>query len=429
MEVNLPCDHDRLAVHLPENARQRITLLTRPPAVALGDPAAALAKALREPCAAPPLSELAKSKRSACIVISDITRPVPNRQLLPTLLETLEQAGVARESITILIATGMHRPNLGEELLELVGAEIAARYRVINHDCHNRNSLRQVAVIDGWSIEVNRHYLEADLKILTGLIEPHPFAGYSGGGKSILPGISSFATMKFMHSYALVAHPQVGIGRLDENPFRHYVDQVSRAAGADFIVNVVIDSERRISGVFAGDVREAHRRGCAFAEQHAMVRTSRKADLLITTGGGAPLDNTLYQSIKGMAAARELVRPGGTVVLVAGCSEGLGSRHYCDLVKSVASPQEFNQRYSDPAHFAIDQWGAQCYFQSMEHLDTVYLYSPRLTQEEISPFGMTKLPELIPGLERLLDAHQSAYVIPDGPYIGCIYAPEHEGRP
>jgi lactate racemase len=428
MNINLPCDHERLAIHLPDAALHRITLLERAPVAPLNDPAAALAQALRNPCGCAPLGELAKNRRSVCIVISDITRPVPNQLLLPPLLKTIEEAGVARESISILIATGMHRPNLGEELLALVGADIAARYTVLNHDCHDPKELRQVAVIDGWPIEVNRHYLEADLKILTGLIEPHPFAGYSGGGKSILPGISSFATMKFMHSYALVDHPQVGIGRLEDNPFRHYVDQVSRAAGADFILNVVLDAERRITGVFAGEVRQAHRLGCSFAEQHAILRLERQADLLVTTGGGAPLDNTLYQAIKGMGAARNMVHPGGTIVLVAGCREGLGSRHYCDLIQSVASPQAFRQRYSDPENFVIDQWGAQKYFQSIEHVDTVYLYSPHLTQEQIAPFGMTRLDDLHAGLERLFATHRSAYVVPEGPYIGCVYEPEKKER-
>jgi nickel-dependent lactate racemase len=224
-------------------------------------------------------------------VISDITRPVPNQVVLPPMLETLEAAGVAREAIVILIATGMHRPNLG-------GPDIMARYRIENHFCRDPRNYRRIDTIDGAPIEVNRHYLDADLRILTGLIEPHFYAGFSGGRKAILPGISSFETMKFMHSYRMIDQPRVANCVLDGNPFHQYGLRICELAGVDFIVNVVLNKHREVGGVFAGHYDRAHRAGCEVVESHSTAAVDLPFDLVITSGGGFPLDATFYQISK-----------------------------------------------------------------------------------------------------------------------------------
>ena len=192
------------------------------------------------------------------------------------MLKVLEESGIPSEAITILISTGMHRPNLGEELDYMLGREIARRYRIVNHSCRDASNYRKIDEIDGAPIQVNRHYLDADLRILTGLIEPHFYAGYSGVRKAILPGISSFETMKFMHSYRLIEQPKVSNCILDGNPFHEYGLRVSQLAGVDFILNVVINKERKVAGVFAGHYDQAHRAGCELARAHFTVeRTNR----------------------------------------------------------------------------------------------------------------------------------------------------------
>ena len=203
-QVALLCGREKIGLNLPDRAR----VFNLPPAPALADPTGAVEQALASPVGARPLKEIAAGKRSACVVVSDFTRPVPNKIILPPLLNALEQAGIDRSAITILIATGMHRPNLGQELIDLVGREIAGGYNCLNHYCRDKTNFRRVAEIEGAPIEINNHYLDADLKILTGLIEPHMYAGFSGGRKSILPGLSSFETMKFMHSFKVIDHPR-----------------------------------------------------------------------------------------------------------------------------------------------------------------------------------------------------------------------------
>ncbi len=420
MKIAFPCHRDSLDIELPiADNRCRIIQSASHNASRLSPEE--IAEVLINPIGTLPLAELASGKQSACVVISDITRPVPNKLLLPPLLATLENAGIARDKITILIATGMHRPNLGDELIELVGAEIADNYRIINHDCEDKNLLRHIMTIDGASIEVNGHYLDAELKILTGLIEPHPFAGFSGGGKSILPGISSFDTMKFMHSFALVDHPKVATTRVEDNPFRQHINAICAKAGVNFIVNVIVDHAKQPVAVFAGDVIEAFNAGCRKAEENSVVHVGEAADLVITSGGGYPLDALFYQATKGLVAAGEIVKPGGTILMIAGCSEGLGSKSYCEIINSAkASPSEFRRIYSDPENFVIDQWGAQVYFQTLEKAGRILLYAPGLTQEQVDPFGITLVSDLDATLAELCENSEQIYAMPGGPYVASV---------
>jgi len=255
----------------------------------LDDPEGAVYSALADPIESPPLSELAMGRKNVCVVISDFTRPVPNKIILPPLLKVLEQSGLKRENIKILIATGMHRPNLGDELEYLVGREIMDNYHIVNHYCRKPEEYRKIDEIDGAPIEINNHYLDADLKILTGLIEPHFYAGYSGGRKAILPGISSFETMKFMHSYKMIDHPMVTNFALEGNPFHEYGIRVTELAGADFILNVVINKERDIAGVFAGHYDHAHLAGCAMVYEHSAVKLDQRFDMVVTSAGAIRL--------------------------------------------------------------------------------------------------------------------------------------------
>jgi nickel-dependent lactate racemase len=350
-------------------------------------------------------------------VISDITRPVPNRVLLPPLLETLQQAGIRKEAITLLIATGMHRPNLGQELESMIGRDIAEQYRIVNHYCRKQEAYRKIDELEGAPIEINKNYLDSELKILTGLIEPHFYAGYSGGRKSILPGISSFETMKFMHSFKMIDHPRVTNCVLDGNPFHEYGLRITERAGADFIVNVVINRERQIAGVFAGHFDHAHRAGCDMVYEHSVVPLQDRVDMVITSGGGFPLDATFYQISKALICAKNILKKNGTIVVVCECREGLGSMEFCGIMRSACSPREFFDGYCDPEKFVIDQWCAQNIYQVLDYAGEVYVYSPGLSYEDLMMMGMIKIEDVQGTVNRLLADHEKIAVSPDGPYV------------
>jgi lactate racemase len=278
-----------------------------------------------------------------------------------------------------------------------------------------------VDIIDGAPIEVNIHYLDAELKILTGLIEPHFYAGYSGGRKAILPGIASFNTMKYMHSYQMIAHPEVTNCRIEGNPFHEYGIRVAQLAGVDFILNVVINRAREIAGVFAGHFDKAHLAGCEMVRRHSVFPLEKPVDLVITSGGGYPLDATFYQISKALIGAKNILKKGGTILVACECREGLGSQAFCNILRSVCSPQEFFDGYCDPTHFVIDQWCAQNIYQALDHAGKVYLYAPGLTPDDIRQLGAIQVHNLQETVDALLAGHDRAVVIPDGPYtVGMV---------
>jgi nickel-dependent lactate racemase len=412
-EAKLLCGKWTIDLSLPEMVRVLEMHSLEP----VQDPVRAVHEAISRPIESRPLSELARGKKNACVVISDITRPVPNKIILPPTLKGLEDSGINKKDITLLISTGMHRPNLGEELESMVGRPIMEQYNIINHYCRKPEEYREIDEIDGAPIEINKHYLDADLKILTGLIEPHFYAGYSGGRKSILPGISSFETMKFMHSYRMIDHPMVTNCVLEGNPFHEYGLRVTERAGADFIVNVVINKKRKMSGVFAGHYNHAHLAGCQLVYKHSVVPVDGLADLVITSGGGYPLDATFYQISKALICAKNILKRGGTIVVACECREGLGSFEFCGILRSVCSPQEFFEGYCDPENFVIDQWCAQNIYQVLDYAGEVYIYSPGLSYEDVMKMGAIKIEDVQSTVTRLLDRHEKVVAVPDGPYV------------
>lgn len=413
MDINILCGEQHIDLIIPASS----VLISPAAAPALPDPEQAVDQAIKNPIGSTPLADLARGKKDACIVISDITRPVPNQTLLTPILRTLEDAGIGRKDITILIATGMHRPNEGKELESMVGAGIMNNYRIINHFCRKQEDMRCIDRIDGTPIEINKHYLDADLKILTGLIEPHMYAGYSGGRKSILPGISSFATMTHMHSFKMIDQPGVTNCRLTGNPFHEAGERVALLAGVDFIANVVINKDRQMVAVFAGHHTDAHVAGCDLVRQLAARPVKEAVDMVVTSAGGYPLDATFYQVSKALIAARNIVRKGGVIVVVCECREGLGSGEYEDMILEGHSPEEFFDTYSDSNKFVIDQWCLQTTYQALDHADKVYVYSPYLSGESLSALGILKIDDLQAAVDTLAPLYPRMAVSPEGPYV------------
>ncbi len=419
MEVTLSYGSDGLELKIDESPGFQGVLRPQE-ALAVNNPAEAVSQALLKPIAAKPLADLAKGCNSACIVISDITRPVPNQTILPPLLAEIEKAGIKREAITILIATGIHRPNEGDELIALVGEEIAEKYCIINHFSKDVDDMVLVGEInDGVPALINRHYVAADLKILTGFIEPHMWAGFSGGRKSILPGISSLETLEYMHGPEMIAHPMTVYGALEGNPFHEAGLTIMKKAGADFIVNVTLNTSKQITRVFAGDPVTAHLEGCQFLAPFCTKQLEEPLDFIVTTNSGAPLDCNLYQTVKGITGAAPVLKKGGEILIASACTEGAGSPEYIEILKMIDTPQNFIKRLLDREFFIPDQWCAQETYQVMiDH--PIWLYSDGLSPAEIESYHMKPVKSLEKAIAELLVRHgpQARWaVVPDGPLV------------
>jgi nickel-dependent lactate racemase len=336
------------------------------------------------------------------------------------MLETLEASGIPREKITILIATGIHRPNNAEELETMVGCDIMETYRIVNHFSQKPETHTYLGKTEnGTPVHIDKTYLESDLKVITGLIEPHLMAGYSGGRKAVCPGIASIETMRVMHGPELMEHPKSAVGILEGNPFHIEATEIALMAGADFNLNVAIDKQRQITGIFAGDMVESHRVGAEFVEKQAKVTLSAPADAVVVSSAGYPLDATFYQAIKGLLTAVEIVKQGGSILLVAACSEGIGSKPFTDLIFKTDDLTAFVQGLYNPANFVIDQWQLEELAKVARKAD-IYFYTDGIPYHQRVKLFVHPLKSAQTGIEEILDHYgedAQIAVIPEGPYV------------
>lgn len=418
MQVKMKYGHSTIGVEIP--SKNLAGILEPAKTVPIPDVDKVIRQSLSQPIASVPLAEIAKGRKSACIVISDITRPVPNRVILPPILDTIEQEGISRENITILIATGIHRPNEGKELEELVGPTIMNSYRIENHFSQKpENHTFLGNTQKGIPIYIDKVYLESDLKITTGLIEPHLMAGYSGGRKAICPGIASIETMKMMHGPELMEHPKSAVGILDGNPFHLEATEIALLAGVDFNLNVAIDKNRKITGVFAGDLVESHLEGANFVEKHAKSTLPSPVDAVVVSSAGYPLDSTFYQAIKGLLTAVEIVKPGGSILLLAACNEGIGSKPFTDLLFKTDDLTAFVHGLYNPANFVIDQWQLEELAKVARKAD-IYFYTDGIPYHQRAKLFVHPLKNPQEGIEQfILQYGENVQIaaIPEGPYV------------
>ncbi len=418
MKVEMKYGRGILEVEVPD--KNLVALLTSQQTPPLEQPDTAISDAIQSPISSLPLSVLANGRTSACVVISDITRPVPNQILLPPLLNTLEQAGIPREQIVILVATGIHRPTTLAELPEMVGADIINNYRIVNHhserpETHNFLGLTR----NGTPVHIDTTYLDADLKIVTGLIEPHLMAGYSGGRKAVCPGIASIETVKVMHGPGILEHPNARAGILDDNPFHQEATEIALMAGVDFNLNVAIDHDRRITGVFAGGLIESHQDGCHFVANQVTATVMKPADTVLVSSAGYPLDTTFYQAVKGLLAAVEIVKERGTIILVAECSQGIGSKAFTELILKTQDLGQFVRDLYDSEKFVVDQWQLEELVKVAKKAD-IYLYSDGIPSQQQEQLFVQPLQTPKEGVQRALAKHGTdaqIAAIPDGPYV------------
>lgn len=355
MHIHLDYGRTGMDVDLPTD--RIVGPLAIRPAEPLTQPEAAIRKVLAKPIGSKPLAELARGRKNACILVCDITRPVPNQLILPPMLRVLEEQGIARKDILILVATGLHRPNEGPELEELVGAEVARAYRCENHHGKVLEEHEFLGTTpNGVPAWIDSRYVRADLKITTGLIEPHLMAGYSGGRKVICPGIAALETVKIWHGPRFLEHPKADCGIVEGNPVHEENTRIAQMAGCDFIVNVCLDGQRRITWVGAGDMIQAWQEGVRFVENVVKVRVSEPLDVVVTTSAGYPLDTTWYQAVKGLTGALPIVKQGGTIILAASLTEGLGSPEFQRVMAENPDLKKFKKRILETDYFVMDQW-------------------------------------------------------------------------
>jgi lactate racemase len=418
MRVTLEYGKTGLEVELPDD--RVVGPLHLRPAPPVADATAAVEDKLRNPTGTAPLSELARGKRTACILICDITRPVPNRVILPPILATLERAGVPRDGITILVATGLHRPNEGDELVELVGPEIARNWRCVNHFGQDRDSHTYLGTTDAAvPVWIDTRYVEAELKIATGLIEPHFMAGYSGGRKLICPGIAALETVRVWHSPRFLEHPLADSGHLKGNPVHEENTRIARMAGCNFIVNVTLDSDRRVTSVSAGDMEAAFHEGVRFIQGIVRAPVDERVDVVVTSSAGYPLDTTFYQSVKGMVGALPILKPEGTIVIAARLSQGIGSPEFEGLFAEHATLDDFMESILGRDCQTMDQWQLE-ELAKVRRKARVKFVTEGLSPERLSQLFVEPASSVERGVEESLAEYgpgARVAVIPKGPYV------------
>lgn len=415
MQVQLAYGRKGLTVELPDG-----TELISPQYVpGLPDETAALRGALRHPIASSPLCEKVRPGDRVVIVHSDLTRPMPNDRVLPVLLEELEAAGVRRPDITLLNALGTHRAQSSEELVDMLGARVVENYRCLQHDCHDDAMLVSLGSTRfGHPVRINRRYMEAEVKILTGFIEPHLFAGFSGGPKGVLPSIAGAESVLSNHGTQMVGHPNATWGICPGNPLWEEMLEVALMTEPSFLLNVTLNRDREITGIFAGELEAAHAAGREFCRGSAMVPVPHTYDVVITSNSGYPLDLNLYQAVKGMSAAARIVRPGGAIIIAAECWDGIPEHgDYARLLRSVDSPRALLEMVQQPGFACMDQWEVQV--QAMVQLRAeVHVYADGLSDQQLREALMIPCRSVEESLERLLKRFgpgASVCAMPEGP--------------
>lgn len=420
MHVTMSYGKTGLVLDLPEE--WDITVIRKRAMPVLEDPGDDLRRALSHPVAAPSLADLAKGCRNACILICDITRPVPNGAILSELLKTIIGSGLSPTDITVLVATGLHRPNEGEELREVVGSEwVLETVKVENHFARRGEDHVDLGTTKGGTpVKIDRRFVEADLRIAVGLVEPHFMAGYSGGRKVITPGIAHADTIRAIHSARFLERREVANCIVEGNPLHQELLEIAAMIGRCFAVNAVIDEARKISFINFGELQESHLKAVAFVRPFAEIPVNRRFKTVVTSGAGYPLDKNYYQTVKGMVAALDVLEPGGNLFIVSECSEGIGSADYAACQKTLIDigADAFMERILPKAQADIDEWETEMQLK-VAKVGTIHLYSHCLSEADKALTGVVPVASLVDEVRRSVEASgdKGVAVIPEGPYV------------
>ncbi len=415
MKINLAYGRAGLEVELPDTTH----VVKSRFAPGVPDEAGAICDALRYPIGLAPLADKVKAGDKVVIVHSDITRATPNDRILPVLISELEAAGVSRQDITLLNALGTHRPQAEAELRQMLGDRLVDNYRCLQHNAFDDANLILLGKTSwGHPVRINRHYLEADARILTGFIEPHFFAGFSGGPKGVLPALAGAESVLTNHGAKMIANPNATWGITEGNPIWEEMREVALMTHPTFLLNVTLNARHEITGVFAGDMLKAHAAGCESVKKSAMAGVEAPYDIVITTNSGYPLDQNLYQAVKGMSAAAQVVKEGGAIIVAAACEDGVPNHgKYAELLARAGSPQAVLDMVTQPGFSQQDQWQVQ--IQAMVQLRArVHVYSDGLTDAQITDALFSPCRNIEQTVARLQADYGSGAricVIPEGP--------------
>lgn len=417
MKVDLNYGRQGLEINLPDG----VDVLATRFIPGIPDEAEGIRKALQEPISSPPLSTLVEAGDRVIVVHTDITRATPNERILPVLLDELLSGGIASQDITLLNGLGTHRPQTENELRGMLGDQIVDGYRCLQHDCNDDGNLVSLGETSlGNPVRINRHYMEADVRILTGFIEPHFFAGFSGGPKAILPSLAGTESVFSNHGLEMIAHPQAAWGITTGNPIWEEMGEVALRTDPTFTLNVAINTQQEITAVFAGDMLEAHSLGCVYVKRNAMVAVDASYDIVITTNSGYPLDQNLYQSVKGMSAASQVVREGGAIIIATACEDGLPDHgRYASLLAEAGTPQGILDLISQPGFSVQDQWQVQIQAQIQRRAE-VYVYSDGLTDDQIQQalfLPCRDIEATVAHLQERYGPQARICVMPEGPQL------------
>ena len=421
MKTRFAFGKDGIEVTVPD--RCECTVVHTRSAPGMKDAAQEIADALDNPIGSVPLAELAAGKRSAAISICDITRPAPNRVTLPPLLSRLHGAGIPQEGVTLLIATGLHRAATKEELDMILGPEIARTYRVVSHDARNLAAHRFLGTTRGGTTQrgtpvfIDQRFMAADLHLTLGFVEQHLMLGFSGGRKLIAPGLAAQETIKVLHSSPFMREPLATEGSIQGNPLHAELLEIAAMARHDFMVDVTLTREREISGVFAGDAVKAHAAAVEFLEETSLELLPRYADAAITSAAGFPLDLTFYQTVKGITAAQHLVRPGGKILVLGACAEGVGAAEFAEMLRGSKGPTEFLDEIRETP-VRVDQWQMEKLMLAAQRNELLF-YTPGVAREELGSFGASafgSIDEAVAALMHGLGSDARVVLVPDGPY-------------
>lgn len=419
--VSIRYGKGELHIRLPNGCEP--TIIRKPDMPILDDPLAAIRDALLKPVDAPPIEKLSRGVQRACIVICDITRPVPNGIILRGLIEQLRDHGVALDRITILIATGLHRPNLGSEMREVIGDDwVFNHVRIENHYARDRQWMVDLGhtPTDGIPVILNRHLVDADLRIAVGLVEPHFMAGYSGGRKVIAPGVAGEETIRTFHNHRFMADPLACNGNLTNNPLHRGQLEILKLLGKTYSINTVIDEARRMSFVNFGDCESSHLASVAFVRRYAEVPIERQFKTLVTSAAGYPLDKTYYQTVKGMVAPIQILADGGQMIVASACEEGLGSHEYRESQSrlKLLGRQGFLDRIRPMPLADIDGWQTHMLLRTLA-VGSVSLFSEGIKGNERELTGVEMIESIEDAIAKSISrtGDKAVAIVPEGPYV------------
>ena len=414
MLIDLAYGRTGLKVDLPSD---RTVVIEPSYAPGLPDPEGALLSAIRNPIGVPPLRRLVRREDTVAVAVCDITRPMPSSTVLPVLLGEL--AHVPSDQIVILVATGTHRSNTSDELEQMLGGDVSRNYRVVNHSAFGDAGLQRMGATEGGiPIWLNREWVQSDVKITTGFAEPHFFAGFSGGPKMVAPGLAGFETIMGLHSGAMIGSPNTTWGVTEGNPIHDAVREIARRTGVDFSLDVTINRDRQITSVYAGELFSVHKAACQVAKRAAMRSFKEPFDIVVTTNGGYPLDMNLYQAVKGMSAAAQVVKDDGAIICAAECSDGIPEHgEYRKILAEADGAGELLRTIRSPGYGRHDQWQVQIQAQ-IQLRASVYVKSSYLTPRQVKAAHLEPIEsvdETVKDLLAALPRDARVCVLPEGP--------------